>query len=328
MRWFQVPIFLLIILCSGCSKKSQTIDKILNPAIPHLVHVRYTEGSSGSESCAKCHEEIYNEWASSFHAQAAISESFKNETNQYEFKRCLTCHAPLAPASGTSRPQARTWKIEEGITCSSCHVVGDRTAGAIESKAPHGTLKDPTFADSKICASCHEPTYQQWKESSYGKAGKTCQSCHMPEKIRFVSNLAPNLYRKKKSHDHGFKINFDKVVDLKISTSRLVPDQIVIEVTNTGSGHSLPTGIYGDATLFVDLRIFDGDEVVFFREEKLSARAGNSIKAGDKRRFFYSFRPPGLKSYLIVARVFFASSNYEHDQKLAEVQRYYYDSKR
>ena len=87
MRWFQVPIFLLIILCSGCSKKSQTIDKILNPAIPHLVHVRYTEGSSGSESCAKCHEEIYNEWASSFHAQAAISESFKNETNQYEIGR-------------------------------------------------------------------------------------------------------------------------------------------------------------------------------------------------------------------------------------------------
>ena len=68
------------------------------------------------------------------------------------------------------------------------------------------------------------------------------------------------------------------------------------------------------------------DQLVFFREEKLSAKAGNSIKAGEKRRFFYSFRPPGPKSYLIVARVFFASSNYENDQKLAEVQRYYYDS--
>jgi len=299
----------------------------LNPSIPHLVHVRYKEGTSGAQACAKCHQEIYQEWKQSFHSQAAISHAFITESNQYEFKRCISCHAPLSPASGTSRPEARSWKIEEGVTCSSCHVVGDRTAGPLESAAPHGTLKDATFSDSKICAPCHDTTYKEWKESSYLAEGTSCQACHMPSVTRYLSNMAPKLYRKKTSHKHSFEIDFEDAVDLKITTSRLVPNQIVVHVTNQGSGHALPTGIYGDTSIFVDLRIFDGDRVVFFREEKLSARDENSIGAGDTRRFFYSFRPPGPKSYLLVARVMFASSNYDQDQKLAEVQRYYYDSK-
>jgi len=309
---------------TGCTQHRKPLLKKILPSVPKLIHVRYKPETSGARDCAKCHQEIYEEWAGSFHAQASLSESFTRESDHYEFSGCMSCHAPLSLPEEQERPPARDWMMHEGVTCSSCHVIGDKTLGPLGSKAPHGTLKDAKFRSSEVCASCHQPTFAQWKASSYAEENITCQSCHMPMLKRHISNFSTHLYKKKDSRKHSWEIDFSDLVKLSLSTSVLAPGQIELQIKNLGVGHDLPTGIYGNTRVFVVFSIFDQDRRLFFREEKLSAREKNSIGAGETRRFFYHFRPPARKSYLMVAKVIFSSSNHENEVKLAEVQKYFY----
>jgi hypothetical protein len=83
--------------------------------------------------CAKCHQQIYDEWASSSHAYAAISPMFQRfEDTINKLTRgtvgyfCLRCHAPVATTLEHPRDQAihdgpRVFR--EGITCVACHRV-------------------------------------------------------------------------------------------------------------------------------------------------------------------------------------------------------------
>jgi hypothetical protein len=319
-------VILICVSCfiAGCFNHRKPMLKKILPSLPKVIHVRYKPDSSGAKPCAKCHREIYNEWAGSFHAQAAISESFVRESDQYEFSGCMACHAPQTLPKNDERPQPRNWMMHEGVTCSSCHVIGDKTLGSLGSKAPHGSSKDLRFRTSDICASCHQSTFAQWKETSFAKENITCQACHMPMLKRHISDFSPQLYKKKDSRKHSWEIDFSDLVKLSIKTSSLVPGQIEIQIKNSGAGHALPTGIYGNTKVFVVFTIFDQDRRIFFREEKLSARQKNSIGAGETRRFFYHFSPPAMKSYLMVAKVIFSSSNHADEVKLAEVQKYFY----
>lgn len=83
--------------------------------------------------CAKCHQQIFDEWASSSHAYAAISPMFHrfedtiNRLSQGTIGYfCLRCHAPVATTVGLRRDQP-IWDgprvFREGITCIACHHV-------------------------------------------------------------------------------------------------------------------------------------------------------------------------------------------------------------
>lgn len=83
--------------------------------------------------CAQCHQQIFDEWASSSHAYAAISPMFQrfedtiNKLSQGTIGYfCLRCHAPVATTMGLRRDQAvfdgpRVFR--EGVTCVACHRV-------------------------------------------------------------------------------------------------------------------------------------------------------------------------------------------------------------
>lgn len=323
-------ILILAILLSGCGKKQTPIGKIPVPnfkkkidLLPSLVNVRYNKGTSGVESCAKCHKEIHEEWQESLHSQSMVSEAFIRESNDFKFKECLTCHAPSGLGDGENRPKARDFKLHEGVTCSSCHVVDNRTLGPIGSNAPHGVKHDKSFLTSKVCQSCHQQTYSEWDESKLQDEGLTCQACHMPTVKRYISNHSRGIYSKKMSAKHTFEIDYKNSLKLDIKLSKLIKNQISVEIENVGSGHDYPTGTYGDNTVFLELKVLDKDATVFYREEKLSAREGTSIKAKSKKRFFYTFRPPKQKSYLLRASAFFSSSNIKDDIKVAEFERYF-----
>ncbi|MCJ8347544.1 hypothetical protein MJH12_18550 [bacterium] len=314
----------------GCGKKQNPLKKIPVPnfnrkidLLPNLINVRYNKNSSGYQSCRKCHTQIYEEWQSSLHSKSTISEAFIKESDHYKFSECLSCHAPSFPQLTAKRPEARETNIHEGITCSSCHVIGNQTLGPIGSNAPHGVRRDRSFKRSDICQSCHQQTYVEWEASEMKDEGLSCQACHMPTIKRYISNHSKGIYSKKMSTKHTFEIDFKKSVKLDIKMSSVIKNQIALQIENIGAGHDFPTGTYGDNTLYVELKIMDQDEVVFFREEKLSARDKTSIKVREKRRFFYTFRAPKKKSYLLIARAFYSSSNLAEDIKLAEFERYF-----
>ena len=99
---------------------------------PHLEAFSRTAFPSAT-TCAKCHEQIFEEWASSSHAYASISPMFHvfeekiNKLSQGTIGYfCMRCHAPVATTMGLRRDQA-IWDgprvFREGVTCVACHRV-------------------------------------------------------------------------------------------------------------------------------------------------------------------------------------------------------------
>jgi hypothetical protein len=321
---------IVLLVFSGCGKKKTPLGTIPVPKIPKkidllpgVINVRYHDGVSGAESCRKCHGRIYSEWKESFHSQACSSEIFMKTSDKYQFESCMKCHSPLDFKKNDERPRQRKWKVHEGVTCSSCHVRGNRVIGTIGSNAPHKVKVDVDYKKSVVCQPCHQNTYKEWKQGNYDKQGLQCQTCHMPMVKRHIVSQAQKLYKVKDSHKHTFEIDFSKVVELKLGISRILGNQIRLEVFNKGAGHALPTGIYGDTELFIQFNIYDQDRSIFFREEKLSAMQKNSIKPNGVKEFIYNFKPPVKKSYLMEAKVFFSSSNHGGEVKIGEIKKYY-----
>jgi nitrate/TMAO reductase-like tetraheme cytochrome c subunit len=101
-------------------------------ADPHLEVFSKTLFPSANE-CRECHQAIYEEWAGSSHAYAALSPMFQkfeqtiNALTQGTIGYfCLRCHAPVATTLGYPREAPITRSIPsatEGVTCVACHRV-------------------------------------------------------------------------------------------------------------------------------------------------------------------------------------------------------------
>ena len=99
---------------------------------PHFEVFTKSKFPSASE-CATCHQQIYDEWASSSHANAAISPMFHAfEDTITKLSQgtigyfCMRCHAPVATTMGADRTQpiwAGPKVFREGVTCVACHRV-------------------------------------------------------------------------------------------------------------------------------------------------------------------------------------------------------------
>ncbi|MCB1738122.1 MAG: cytochrome c family protein [Gammaproteobacteria bacterium] len=90
-----------------------------------------------AEACAGCHQEIYNEWKSSMHAN---SSAFKDPVHGAMYRKvagdpgkegvgkdgkppvCLQCHAPAAALDGKTKLDALP-AYNDGVTCTTCHAM-------------------------------------------------------------------------------------------------------------------------------------------------------------------------------------------------------------
>jgi len=99
---------------------------------PHL-EIYSRDAFPSARECKTCHEQIFDEWASSSHAYASISPMFhvfEDRVNALTSGTigyfCLRCHAPVATTMGLRRDQA-IWDgpavFREGVTCIACHRV-------------------------------------------------------------------------------------------------------------------------------------------------------------------------------------------------------------
>ncbi len=235
---------------------------------------------ASAETCGDCHRAIHEGWKKSAHATAMESRLFQDALKLADAdlgpsarRACLNCHSPLGTEVGDlTLTRKVSW---EGITCDYCHSIRSVTfedgvpkASVQLSKVKSGPSKDSvspahgvTFSSvhtsSLVCASCHEyknpqgfaviTTYSEWKNSSYGKDEKTCQSCHMysvkgnvvdPRVKRSPEQI--NLHEMPGSRSVE---QLNKAITASMSTSRQAGKvTVAVRISNSGAGHAVPTG--------------------------------------------------------------------------------------
>ncbi len=184
-----------------------------------------------------------------------------------EHQECLRCHAPLAEqadslaaslASGqglADAPQGGPQPLHQhGVMCAACHVrshqrygpsLRDGSQAVDAAKLPHGGwISSAAFGDSRFCAACHqfprdgyalngkllENTYEEWKASRYAREGKTCQSCHMPDRRHLWRGV----------HDPEM-VKAGVTIDVKPARIQSGVVLATLTIRNTGTGHHFPT---------------------------------------------------------------------------------------
>jgi hypothetical protein len=109
-----------------------------------------------AEKCRTCHEQIYDEWASSSHAYASISPMYqKFEQKISDLTKgtigyfCTRCHAPVATAMGFPREANildTAGSMHEGVTCVACHRVREQYGKANgERRIEPGDIYQPVY---------------------------------------------------------------------------------------------------------------------------------------------------------------------------------------
>lgn len=99
---------------------------------------------------------------------------------------------PIYVANPTFDPKLQN----DAIGCATCHVENGKIYGPWgNTRAPHPVARRESLLTEEACTRCHQAeqfyesrnlgcffdTGETWAASPSGKAGETCQSCHMPE---------------------------------------------------------------------------------------------------------------------------------------------------
>ena len=271
-----------------------------------------------SDTCGKCHRDIYRMWRQSAHAEATEDpffyqtlEDVRGMDRGRREKICLECHAPMAIVSGDL--ELKLSSSREGVPCEFCHSlvevemtergprhkldIGKIKRGTIaEADSPaHGVAFSALHRDSLLCAPCHEyvsedgvsilTTYSEWQSSRAAENGMTCQGCHM--EVTEAQVVDPKVVRKSDA-----KVNLHempgghsvqqllKALDIKVRTERKggVLD-VRVTVSNDGAGHAVPTGMPGRRIILsVDVNAGRG---VTHEEQRVY---GKSFKDGKGKR--------------------------------------------
>jgi len=229
----------------------------------HLTTVDPVRGAvPASADCGGCHVDQYREWQGSAHNLSYTDPLYRDATDDYEEKSCLTCHVPASIRR--DELEARTWSRHEGISCTSCHLDQKTMYGPHDGSAlvyPHPIQADTAFyRSSSLCGVCHEETFATWKNSvkMQRPADRVpqCQQCHMQE-VRRTSTRGTNIFSRMlvsfeqqhtvRSHriDLAEMAGFPNAVQM--TAERVDNDSLQVRVTNL-LPHNLPGGEYTESS--------------------------------------------------------------------------------
>ena len=224
------------------------------------------ERSLAPPDCGQCHAREYGDWRLSRHAKA-FSPGLVGQLltmDAADIRSCLNCHTPLPEQqltflreiSGQSPTEKTTLDPRYGNACPSCHLRGwqrygpptrpDR-AGNSSSPIHNGAIRSLGFEQSEFCSVCHqfpssaavngkplENTYVEWTQSRFAAEGRTCQSCHMPDRRHLWRGI----------HD-------PKMVENGLSfTVNVTTENLRFTITSTGVGHAFPTYVAPRVTMW------------------------------------------------------------------------------
>jgi len=220
--------------------------------------------------CGSCHPTQYAQWRTSLHAEA-YSPGLAGQliegglSKPSSVRQCQLCHAPLTEqqpwnAAGEAEPRYDPALRERGIVCASCHVRAHRhygpprraDAAPVPGDLPHGGFEARSeFQESRFCAECHQffdqegvegkpvqNTFVEWRASTHAEDGRTCQSCHMPDRAHTWRGI----------HDAEMVRG---AVDVTLSDAVADDGRVtaVLVLTNHGVGHAFPTYVTPRVTL-------------------------------------------------------------------------------
>jgi hypothetical protein len=115
------------------------------------------------QRCRECHEEEFQAWSHTTHAEASFDPIFQVYLQQVEEPgECFACHTT---GYNTSTGQF----VLSGVTCEACH-------GPYRTGHPQESMAIATSED--LCGTCHTSTLLEWESSRHGKVGVTCVDCH------------------------------------------------------------------------------------------------------------------------------------------------------
>jgi len=238
---------------------------------------------------------------------------------------CYRCHAPLseqqekieAKSGSRSRfkknPTFLASLQRKGMTCVACHVRGHQVFGppkrdgSLGNSGPAsqllhgGAVRTPAFERAEFCEGCHqfepdgyalngkllENTYNEWQDGPFGREGKACQSCHMPDRRHLWRGI----------HDPEM-VKQGVTVRLTLDKGRyLVGEdvQATITLTNSGVGHYFPTYVTPKILVRVELVDGGGGRVADSLQEE---RIGREVTPDLAQELFDTRIPPG-KSYAV-----------------------------
>jgi hypothetical protein len=139
----------------------------------------------GTQKCAMCHKTEakggqFQSWQKSPHAKAfetlkgekavTIATDKKLAKPAHESPECLSCHATAAATGASAK-----LKVEEGVSCESCHGPGSAYSPMSVMKAIAAGTQDAKAVglvtpDAAACTKCHNeksPTFKGFKYDEY-----------------------------------------------------------------------------------------------------------------------------------------------------------------
>lgn len=274
--------------------------------------------------CEECHVISVADWKVSMHRFAIEDPIFQMAMSQAALEggeevkqECLYCHSPLTRETKDYLLNDQVSK--EGVNCDFCHSVSevvykdnkytyklaedDTKFGRYEdTDAPHKTELGEQLSSAEFCAGCHQQpnkygvmvldTYAEWKESPYNKEGITCQGCHMTlvkdAQISTTGPIRPIFRRHTFEGGHSRMINQAAQLDVAMDIKENVVT-INVDVTNSGSGHKMPTGV-PSRKVILDIIVTDQNGMLLafknvIYERVLSDSDGNLIEKEHKMFF-------------------------------------------
>ncbi|MBZ0160523.1 MAG: cytochrome c family protein [bacterium] len=235
--------------------------------------------------------------------------------SKFKRKRHFSVTPPDAPGIwGNAAQQFKTHRAfsaslqQKGLSCAGCHVRGHqrfgppKRDGSLENslpavQLPHGgAVRTAAFERAEFCKGCHqfepngaaldgkllENTYNEWKEGPYAREGKTCQSCHMPER-RHLWRGIHNAETVKQGVSVRFSLDKERY---------RIGEQVHAEISlvNTGVGHNFPTYVTPKIVVRWELVDADGTQV---NESVQEERIGREVTLDLTQELFDTRIAPG-----------------------------------
>lgn len=302
-----------------------------------------------ASTCASCHPLQFDDWSRSRHALAMGPGLAAQLQDGEQAGACVPCHAPLTEQG------ADPFLMADGVSCAVCHMRAGQTFGparrettllplVASSASPHGKIQTrPIFEQADFCAGCHhfpagtapvvagstlQNTYAEWQNSRAAREGRTCQSCHMPDRRHFFRGIHdPETVRR------AVQWHFE-------ADPRATGTKARMTLTNTGAGHYLPTYVVPEIWMRIEVRDRGGATLASVEHRiarKVTPRDDGWTQASDTRLApdatatldFTGPLPAGAA--LIVGRVVVLPDVWQADKfrarlaasPSARVQRYY-----